>query len=86
MPEICRFLGISIRMYFNEHNPPHFHAVYNEWRAQIGIAELSLLEGSLPPRVLGLVLEWALEHRSELLANWHSLRNDGTCSQIPPLA
>ena len=86
MPEISRFLGISIRMYFNEHDPPHFHAVYNEWRAQIGIADLTLLEGSVPARVLGLVLEWAMEHRQELAANWESLRRDGSFAKIEPLA
>ncbi len=85
MPEICRFLGISIRMYFNEHDPPHFHAVYNDWRAQIEIQPLHLSNGELPPRVLGLVLEWALAHRTELLDNWRSLRTSGQFRRIEPL-
>jgi len=59
MPEISRFLGIIITMYFNEHNPPHFHARYGEHRAEIAIQTLSIIGGRLPPRVLGLVMEWA---------------------------
>ena len=56
MPEISRFLGIVITMYFNDHNPPHFHARYEEYRALIGLEPLEIREGQLPPRVLGLVL------------------------------
>jgi len=59
MPEVCRFLGIIITMYFNDHNPPHFHVRYEEHRAILRIQPLILLEGHLPPRVLGLVMEWA---------------------------
>ena len=58
MPEISRFLGIMITMYFNDHNPPHFHVRYDEYRALVGIEPLELREGRLPPRVLGLVIEW----------------------------
>ena len=57
MPEISRFLGIVITMYFNDHNPPHFHVRYEEYRALVGIEPLELREGRLPPRVLGLVIE-----------------------------
>lgn len=59
MPEISRFLGIVIYMYFNDHNPPHFHVKYNEYRAVISIDKFSILEGYLPARVLGLAVEWA---------------------------
>lgn len=59
MPEISRFLGIIIYMYFNEHNPPHFHAKYNEHIASINIKTLGIIEGKLPSKVLGLVVEWA---------------------------
>ena len=86
MPEICRFLGISIRMFFNDHNPPHFHVQYNEFRAKVEIESLRASEGRLPPRVLGLVFEWADLHREELLANWESLRATGTFRKIDPLA
>lgn len=72
MPEICRFLGIVISMYFDEHNPPHFHVRYNEYRAVIAIRSFNLLEGQLPARVRGLVEEWAELHQQELLAMWNS--------------
>jgi len=58
MPEISRFLGIIISMYFDEHNPPHFHVNYNEHRATIEIKTLNLMAGSIPARVRGLVEEW----------------------------
>ncbi len=72
MPEICRFLGIVISMYFNEHNTPHFHVRYNEHRAVMEIRTLNVLDGMLPARVRGLVEEWAELHQVELLAMWDS--------------
>ena len=72
MPEICRFLGIVISMYFDEHNPPHFHVRYNDYRAIISINDLNQLEGNLPARVRGLVVEWAELNQQELLAMWHT--------------
>ena len=72
MPEISRFLGIIISMYFDEHNPPHFHVVYNEHRASMDIRTLNVTTGSLPARVRGLVEEWAELHRDELLEMWES--------------
>lgn len=72
MPEICRFLGIVISMYFDEHNPPHFHVRYNEYRAVLGIQDLNLLDGHLPAKVRGLVEEWAELHQNELLEMWMS--------------
>ena len=72
MPEICRFLGIVISMYFNEHNPPHFHISYNEFRAVIDIRTLNVRDGHLPARVRGLVEEWAEIHQNELMAMWES--------------
>jgi hypothetical protein len=85
MPEISRFFGIIIFMYFDEHNPPHFHAKYNEDRAVISINELKVMEGRLPKRALSLVLEWANEHRDEMLSNWNSLQTTGEYSNIAPL-
>jgi hypothetical protein len=85
MPEISRFFGIIIFMYFDEHNPPHFHARYNEERAMISIQELKILEGSLSRRALALVLEWANVHRAELINNWNSLQTTGDFSKIAPL-
>lgn len=72
MPEICRFLGIVITMYFDEHNPPHVHVRYNEYRASIEIESLNVMAGNIPARVRGLVEEWAELHRRELLAMWVS--------------
>ncbi len=72
MPEICRFLGIVITMYFDEHNPPHFHVRYNEYRASMEIGTLNLMAGTLPARVRGLVEEWAEQHQQELLEMWQS--------------
>jgi len=70
MPEISRFLGIIITMYFDEHNPPHFHVKYNEHRASININTLNILSGKIPAKVRGLVEEWAELHQSELLRMW----------------
>lgn len=85
MPEISRFLGIVITMYFNDHEPPHFHVRYAEFRAVVSIEALRLLAGDLPPRVLGLVAEWAQLHRSELAANWTLLAEEGKFNPIDPL-
>ncbi len=81
MPEISRFLGIVISMYFDEHDPPHFHARYNEYRASVSIRELNIIAGSLPAKVRGLVQEWAEIHRDELLHIW----NTGEFRKINPL-
>jgi hypothetical protein len=72
MPEISRFLGIIISMYFDEHNPPHFHVQYNEYRAAIDIKNLNVLVGALPAKVRGLVEEWAELHSDELLRMWET--------------
>jgi hypothetical protein len=85
MPEISRFFGIIIFMYFDEHNPPHFHVKYGEERAVLSINELKVMEGKLSRRALSLVLEWANEHRQELMDNWISLETTGDYSKIAPL-
>lgn len=85
MPEISRFLGIVIRMYFFDHGPPHFHAKYGDVEAQIRFAPLGLLGGGLPPRVLALVLEWARLHEAELQENWRRLHEDEPPIRIAPL-
>ena len=72
MPEVCRFLGIVISMYFNEHNPPHFHIRYDEHRAVMNIKTLNIEAGHLPAKVRGLVEEWAEIHQDELLAMWET--------------
>jgi hypothetical protein len=85
MPEISRFLGIKIFMYFNEHNPPHFHVQYNEHRASIKIETFGLMDGRVPSKVLGLIVEWAEEHQDELMQNWNSMKKSGDYSKIEPL-
>jgi len=74
MPEISRFLGIIIAMFYNEHNPPHFHARYGDYKVEIEINTLSILAGKLPPRPMGLVMEWASRHQDELMADWELAR------------
>lgn len=85
MPEISRFLGIVIRMFPSEHNPPHFHAVYNDYEAQFSIDPLELLEGKLPGRIHGIIIEWASSHQKELMDNWNKLRDEKPIKKIKPL-
>jgi len=85
MPEISRFLGIVIKMFFDDHNPPHFHAQYGESEALIDIRNLSVFAGRLPPRVVGLVIEWAALHQQELLEDWARAQAQQPLQKIPPL-
>lgn len=85
MPEISRFLGIIIAMYYREHNPPHFHVRYNEYKAAISIKDLAVLEGKLPPKVLGLVIEWASIHQAALHEDWRLAEKLADLKKIPPL-
>jgi hypothetical protein len=85
MPEISRFYGIVIRMYFEDHNPPHFHAYYSGAEARVDIRSLALLSGSLPPRATGMVIEWASLHRAELLDLWEKARNLEPLHAVEPL-
>ena len=85
MPEISRFYGIIIRMYFGDHNPPHFHVEYGGSEAVISINTLGVLHGKLPPRVMGMVVEWATLHQEELLADWEKARNMEPLEKIAPL-
>jgi hypothetical protein len=85
MPQVSIFLGITISMYYNEHNPPHFHAEYNGREAEILVNPVSLRSGTLPNRVLGLVTEWAQTHQQELLDNWERARNKQPLQSITGL-
>jgi uncharacterized protein DUF4160 len=85
VPEISRFFGMVIAMFYNDHPPPHFHVRYGGQRAIVDIETLSVLEGSLSPRALGLVIEWAALHRVALRANWDLARRHVALSPIPPL-
>ncbi len=85
MPELCRFFGIIIRMYFDDHGPPHFHALYGGDEALIDIDTLAVLEGRLPPRAQGLVVEWGAQHRGELQEAWERARRLEPLGKIDPL-
>ncbi len=85
MPELCRFYGIVVRMYYDDHGPPHFHASYGEHEAMIGIGSLAVLHGHLPPRARGLVVEWASHRQDELREAWDRASRLVPPGKIPPL-
>ena len=84
MPEISRFYGIIIYMYISDHQPPHFHVVYNEHECWITIKD-GIITGSLPRRAARLVFEWLDMHEKELLENWKRLQNSEQPQKIEPL-
>lgn len=86
MPEISRFFGIVITMYHEDHAPPHFHARYGGRKAVVAIQPPEVLHGRLPPRVFGLVVEWATLHRVELPENWRLARRQARSRRVAPLA
>lgn len=82
MPEIARFYGIIIKIFFsNEHNPPHFHAIYGEYNGSFSILDLKMIEGDLPRKAQNLIIEWANEHKEEIINMW----NTKTLKKLPPL-
>lgn len=85
MPTISQFFGITIRIYYDDHPPPHFHAYYGNDSAKIDIDTLRVTEGWIPRRALGLVLEWAAEHRDELLEDWRLAESHDPLNKIAPL-
>lgn len=85
MPTISIFFGIHIRMYYNEHPPPHFHAYYEDYDISVSIYNLEVLKGSFPPRALGMVMEWAFQHRLELERNWDLAEKQFPLEKIDPL-
>ena len=85
MPELSRFFGIIIRMYYGAYDPPHFHAVYVEDEVLIDIDTLSVVRGELPRRALALVIEWAVLHRDELRRDWDLARSGRRPEPIAPL-
>lgn len=85
MPTISAFYGILIRMYWNEHAPPHFHAIYNENEILINIKTLEIIDGNMPNRALSLVLEWSFNNRDELLENWELCQKNQHPHKIDPL-
>ncbi|MDI6766867.1 MAG: DUF4160 domain-containing protein [Bacteroidota bacterium] len=85
MPEISRFYGIVIRMFYEDHLPAHFHAEYEEFEALIDIARQMVFAGSLPPRALGMVIEWTTIHHGELIGIWDDIHNFKPAGKIAPL-
>jgi hypothetical protein len=72
-------------MYFDDHNPPHFHAIYTGDEVEVGIDPLTVIRGQFPRRALGMVLEWAALHQQELLSNWHLIHHEQAPERIAPL-
>ena len=85
MPEISRFFGIVIKMFFDDHNPPHFHAEYGDSEALVDIRSLSVFAGRLPPRVMGLIVEWSTLHQQELPDDWGRAQAQQALQKIHPL-
>ena len=84
MPEISRFLGIVIRMYYRDHAPPHFHAEYGDYEITLQI-ESGVVEGRFTKRALRAVMEWYEQHQEELLENWELAKEQEPLKSIPPL-
>jgi hypothetical protein len=84
MPEISRFLGIIIRIFFKDHAPPHFHAGYGDYEISVDI-HTGVVEGKFPKRALKAVLEWYDLHREELLVDWKLAAEGKLPNKIEPL-
>ncbi|HEV3416963.1 MAG TPA: DUF4160 domain-containing protein [Pirellulales bacterium] len=85
MPRISQFYGIAIYMYFRDHSPPHFHAIYGEFEAEIEIGSSEITDGGLPRNARGLVREWTDAHRDELRRDWDLARAGQPLVPIEPL-
>lgn len=85
MPEICKFGGIRITMYYDDHNPPHFHAQYGSQKALFDIQGGFVISGGLPSRQLKYVLAWAEMHKDELMQNWELAKDNLPLVKIAPL-
>lgn len=85
MPTLCSFYGIMIQMFWGDHTPPHFHALYAEYEVQINIQTLAVIRGKMPKRALALVLEWASDNRKALLEDWKLCEKRKPLKKLPPL-
>jgi hypothetical protein len=85
MPKICEFFGIAIYVYYREHQPAHFHAIYAGDEVLVDIETLSVLRGKLPPRAMGLVIEWATLYKDELKIVWERAVKHRSLGKIDPL-
>lgn len=84
MPEISRFLGIIIAMFYRDHSPPHFHAIYGEYEITVEI-DSGVINGRFPKRALRLVIEWLEIHKNELIVNWRLAERSKPLNKIAPL-
>ena len=84
MPEIATIGGIRITMYYDDHNPPHFHVEYGEQKAVIDIETARVQKGALPAKQLKVVLGWAVMHQNELMENWNLACQDMPLKRIVP--
>ena len=85
MPELCRFYGIVIKMFYNDHTPPHFHAEYGGRKAEVSIDACRVTKGRLTPRAERMVTEWGRQHRHELEEAWRRAERDENPGKIAPL-
>lgn len=85
MPEISLFFGIRVTMYYDEHNPPHFHAEYNGHKILVDIEEARVIKGAFPSRQLKLILAWCVIHHDELMQNWELAKDGKALNKIVPL-
>jgi len=72
-------------MFYDDHAPPHFHAEYREFSAQVALTAPEIMGGSLPGRARRMVIEWAELHRVELLEDWELCQRHDSPKQVPPL-
>ena len=84
MPTISMFYGILIRMYYDDHNLPHFHAFYGNYKARFNL-EGEIIEGDMPSRQIKLISAWSIIHKDELIANWELAKNSEALFNITPL-
>ncbi|TAL57635.1 MAG: DUF4160 domain-containing protein [Bacteroidetes bacterium] len=84
MPEISRFYGLFIFMNYNDHNPPHFHAWYGDFKITVTINE-GVVNGQMPQRALKMIFDWMAIHRDELLQDWENAKNKIPLNKIEPL-
>jgi Domain of unknown function (DUF4160) len=82
LPTIAYFLGIAVRMFFNDHDPPHFHVRYQGYRARVLISDGEIIDGTLPASVRRLIKEWTALRRGALMRNWQTMRADGQFERI----
>jgi hypothetical protein len=85
VPTIAYFLGISVRMFFNDHDPPHFHVTYQGYRARVSIADGDVIDGKVPTAVARILKEWTALRHKELMRNWVACRTDGQVERIEGL-